>query len=84
MDYVYSSPTKARGVGLGKNFVIHSLHHTMLTRLGEPHPTPKAVERAFERLQLSGDPGQIEASAFTADRIHYSWQGGVCKSLKGP
>jgi integrase len=58
-----------------KNFVIHSLRHTMLTRLGESgvdaftimriaghssitvsqryvHPSPEAVERAFERLQL--------------------------------
>jgi hypothetical protein len=70
-------------VGLGKDFVIHSLRHTMLTRLGESgvdaftimriaghssitmsqrcvHPTPEAVERAFERLQLSGTQGQIE------------------------
>jgi integrase len=58
------------------DFVLHSLRHTMLTRLGESgvdaftimrfaghssitvsqryiHPTPEAVERAFERLQLS-------------------------------
>jgi len=69
---------KARAiVGLGKDFVIHSLRHTMLTRLGESgvdaftimkiaghssitvsqryvHPSPEAVERAFERLQGSG------------------------------
>jgi len=75
---------KARAaVGLGRDFVIHSLRHTMLTRLGESgvdaftimriaghssvtvsqrymHPTPEAVERAFERLQLSGSQGQIE------------------------
>jgi integrase len=75
---------KARGiVGLGRDFVIHSLRHTMLTRLGESgvdaftimriaghssitvsqryvHPSPEAVERAFERLQLSGSQGQIE------------------------
>jgi integrase len=60
------------------DFVLHSLRHTMLTRLGESgvdaftimriaghssivvsqryiHPTPEAVERAFERLQMSGD-----------------------------
>ena len=80
---------KARAVvGLGKDFVIHSLRHTMLTRLGESgvdapssfmriaghssivvsqryvHPTPEAVERAFERLQLSGDQGKIEAKCF--------------------
>src|SRR6266496_4129859 len=59
------------------DFVMHSLRHTMLTRLGKSgvdaftimriaghssivvsqrymHPTPEAVERAFERLQLSG------------------------------
>ena len=69
---------KARAiVGLGRDFVIHSLRHTMLSRLGESnvdaftimkiaghssitvsqryvHPSPEAVERAFERLQLSG------------------------------
>ena len=65
------------------DFVMHSLRHTMLTRLGESgvdaftimriaghssivvsqryiHPTPEAVERAFERLQLSGDFAVIE------------------------
>jgi len=75
---------KARSiVGFGRDFVIHSLRHTMLTRLGESgvdaftimriaghssitvsqryvHPSPEAVERAFERLQLSGNQGQIE------------------------
>lgn len=65
------------------DFVLHSLRHTMLTRLGESgvdaftimriaghssivvsqryiHPTPEAVERAFERLQLSGKGPDIE------------------------
>ena len=65
------------------DFVMHSLRHTMLTRLGESgvdaftimriaghssvmvsqryiHPTPEAVERAFERLQKSGDFAVIE------------------------
>ncbi len=64
------------------DFVLHSLRHTMLIRLGESgvdafaimriaghssivvsqrciHPTPEAVERAFERLQLSGDFAEI-------------------------
>jgi len=59
---------------LPKDFVIHSLRHTMLTRLGEAgadafnimriaghssvtvsqryvHPSPEALERAFERLE---------------------------------
>jgi integrase len=69
---------KARtALKLPSDFVIHSLRHTMLTRLGESgvdaftimriaghssitvsqryvHPSPEAVERAFERLQLSG------------------------------
>lgn len=59
---------------LPKDFVIHSLRHTMLTRLGEAgadpftimriaghssvtvsqryvHPSPEAMERAFERLE---------------------------------
>jgi integrase/recombinase XerC len=67
-------------VGRGRDFVIHSLRHTMLTRLGESgvdaftfmriaghtsitvsqryvHPTSEPVERAFERLQLSGNQG---------------------------
>jgi len=64
------------------DFVLHSLRHTMLTRLGELgvdaftimriaghssivvsqryiHPTPEAVERAFERLQLAGSGMEI-------------------------
>ena len=63
--------------------MIHSLRHTMLSRLGESgvdaftimriaghssitvsqryvHPSPEAVERAFERLQLSGTNSQVE------------------------
>lgn len=66
------------------DFVMHSLRHTMLTRLGESgvdaftimriaghssivvsqryiHPTPEAVERAFERLQLHGTGTEIES-----------------------
>jgi integrase len=66
-----------------KDFVLPSLRHTMLTRLGESgvdaftimriaghssitvsqryiHPTPEAVERAFERLQLSGREAEDE------------------------
>jgi integrase len=62
--------------GLPADFVMHTLRHTMLTRLGESgvdaftimriaghssitisqryvHPTPEAVERAFERLQCA-------------------------------
>ena len=65
------------------DFVMHSLRHTMLTRLGESgvdaltimriagyssivvsqryiHPTPEAVEHAFERLQLSAKVVAIE------------------------
>jgi integrase len=65
------------------DFVLHSLRHTMLTRLGESgvdaftimriaghssivvsqryiHPTPEAVERAFERLQLSNTGKIVE------------------------
>lgn len=67
-----------------RDFVLHSLRHTMLTRLGESgvdaftimriaghssitvsqryiHPTPEAVERAFERLQLFGQGPDVEA-----------------------
>lgn len=68
------------------DFVLHSLRHTMLTRLGESgvdaftimriaghssvvvsqryvHPSPEAVERAFERLQLSASIGEAEKGA---------------------
>lgn len=68
---------------LPNDFVIHSLRHTMLTRLGESgvdaftimriaghssimvsqryiHPSSEAVERAFERLQLSGADSRKE------------------------
>lgn len=68
--------TKERIPIFSDDFVLHSLRHTMLTRLGESgvdaftimriaghssivvsqryiHPTPEAVERAFERLQSS-------------------------------
>lgn len=63
---------------LPKDFVVHSLRHTMLTRLGEAgadpftimriaghssvtisqrylHPSPKAMERVFERLEAWND-----------------------------
>jgi integrase len=69
-------------MGLPKDFVIHSLRHTMLTRLGESgvdaftimriaghssitvsqryiHPSPEAMERAFQRLQ--DQDGVVEA-----------------------
>jgi len=65
------------------DFVMYSLRHTMLTRLGESgvdaftimriaghssivvsqrylHPTPETVERALERLQLSGADAKME------------------------
>lgn len=79
---------KARAaLNLPKDFVVHSLRHTMLTRLGESrvdaftrmriaghssitvsqryvHPSPEAVERAFERLQWTcpGMPELLEAT----------------------
>ena len=48
------------------------------------HPTPEAAERAFERLQLSGDFAQNQPKK-TATRynIRYTHAGSVCKSLKG-
>lgn len=65
-------------LGYPDDFVIHSLRHTMLTRLGEAgvdaftimkiaghssvtvsqkyiHPSPEALERAFERLEILND-----------------------------
>ncbi len=69
-------------------FVLHTLRHTMLTRLGESgvdaftimkiaghssivvsqryvHPTPEAVERAFESLQRANK--RVQANAKTAE-----------------
>ncbi|HEY4933714.1 MAG TPA: tyrosine-type recombinase/integrase [Terriglobales bacterium] len=95
---------KARAiVGLGRDFVIHSLRHTMLTGLGESnvdvftivkiarhssikvsqryvHPSPEAVERAFERLLLSGNQGRIEPNVLLPPYIR---RRGTLKSLKG-
>ena len=95
---------KARAlVGLGKDFVIHSLRHTMLTRLGESnvdaftimkiaghssitvsqryvHPSPEAVERAFERLQLSGNQGQNEPKVLLPPTNFPTVGGGVLVS----
>lgn len=49
------------------------------------HPTPEAVERAFERFTAFRISGANRAkSAATAYKSPYSWQGSVCKSLKGP
>jgi site-specific recombinase XerD len=82
-------------LGLSKDFVIHSLRHTMLRRLGEAgvdaftimriaghssitvsqryvHPSPEALERAFERLEsLNATAGRrgaemLEVATFPA------------------
>ena len=81
IDHLDAKARKA--LKLPKDFVVHSLRHTMLTRLGESgvdaftimriaghssitvsqryvHPSPEAVERAFERLQLSGASAEVE------------------------
>ena len=80
------------------DFVLHSLRHTMLTRLGESgvdaftimriaghssivvsqryiHPTPEAMERAFERLQLSGDFAVIEPKRLPAATVSATLEG---------
>lgn len=87
---------KARAsMGLPRDFVIHSLRHTVLTRLGESgvdaftimrvaghssitvsqryaHPSPEAVERAFQRLQalrgnaLEEEPKRLPAATIVA------------------
>jgi integrase len=85
------------------DFVLHSLRHTMLTRLGESgvdaftimriagyssivvskryiHPTPEAVERAFERLQLSGDFAVIEPKRLPPATVSASVAGAVAVS----
>jgi hypothetical protein len=48
------------------------------------HPTPEAVERAFERLQASQQGGRNRAQT-TATRYNfrYTQAEGVCKLLKG-
>lgn len=74
-------PKMRKFLKLPNNFAIHSMRHTMLTRMGESgvdaftmmriaghssitvsqrysHPSPEAVERAFEKLQ-----GMNEAAA---------------------
>jgi integrase len=74
------------------DFVLHSMRHTMLTRLGESgvdaftimriaghssitvsqryiHPTPEAVERAFERLQLSAKGFAAEGMGNDPERL---------------
>ncbi len=71
LDHMHAIVRKR--LNLSKEFVLHSLRHTMLTRLGESgveaftimriaghssvtisqryvHPTPEAVEKAFQRL----------------------------------
>jgi integrase len=85
------------------DFVMHSLRHTMLTRLGESgvdaftimriaghssivvsqryiHPTPEAVERAFERLQLSGDFAVIEPKRLPPATVSATLTGTVAVS----
>lgn len=48
------------------------------------HPTSAAVERAFERLQLSGDFAAIEPKLLPSPyRIRYSRGRGCRKPLKG-
>jgi integrase len=72
-----------QALGLPKDFVVHSLRHTMLTRLGEAgadaftimriaghstvtvsrryvHPSPEALENAFELLErLNGKAAKV-------------------------
>ena len=85
------------------DFVLHSLRHTMLTRLGESgvdaftimriaghssivvsqryiHPTPEAVERAFERLQLSGDFAENEPKRLPPATVSATFDGTVAVS----
>lgn len=88
LDHLHAAATRPKVDGkkvyrFPKDFVLHSLRHTMLTRLGEAgaeaftimriaghssvtisqryvHPTPEAVERAFQRLEiLNSQAGQL-------------------------
>ena len=89
LDHIHA---KVRALlNLPKDFVLHSLRHTMLTRLGEAgvdaftimriaghssvtvsqryiHPTPEALERAFERLEALN--GTAEERAQLTDGRH--------------
>jgi integrase len=85
------------------DFVMHSLRHTMLTRLGESgvdaftimriaghssivvsqryiHPTPEAVERAFERLQLSGESAENQPKRLPPATVSATLAGTVAVS----
>ena len=85
------------------DFVLHSLRHTMLTRLGESgvdaftimriaghssivvsqryiHPTPEAVERAFERLQLSGESAENQPKRLPPATVSATLAGPVAVS----
>lgn len=89
-------------MALQKDFVIHSLRHTMLTRLGESgvdaftimriaghssitvsqryvHPSPEAVERAFQRLQ-DANGGGIERKRLSPATIPATLDGVVAVS----
>ena len=92
---------------LAKDFVIHSLRHTMLRRLGESgvdaftimriaghssitvsqryvRPSPEAVERAFERLQLSDTDTRNEPKVLLPPaKSHCDGRSGIRKSLTG-
>jgi integrase len=82
----------------GSDFVLHSLRHTMLTRLGESgvdaftimriaghssvvvsqryvHPTPEAIERAFERLQLHAS-ASMRSKQVALESLQFSLQSG--------
>jgi integrase len=85
-----SLQNQSRDEAPGKDFVLHSLRHTFLTRLGEAgadaftimriaghssvtvsqrylHPTPEAVERAFERLETlnkNAGMGKLDLTTF--------------------
>jgi integrase len=89
------------------DFVLHSLRHTMLTRLGESgvdaftimriaghssitvsqryiHPTPEAVERAFERLQMSAARPENQPKRLQPATISATVAGSAAvKSMKG-
>lgn len=85
------------------DFVLHSLRHTMLTRLGGSgvdaftimriaghssivvsqryiHPTPEAVERAFERLQLSGEAAENQPKRLPPATVSATLAGTVAVS----
>ena len=89
-DFVIHSPRHTMLTRLGESgvdaFTVMRIagYSSITVSLRCVHPTPEAVERAFERLQVSaaGVENRAESTA-TRYNFRYGWNGSACKSLKG-